>query len=499
MVSTVPYSYTRYFNTSDLATWTLNATSTGASPAAAATDVAYGANRFVAVGYNGTSTRNEMSFSTDGITWSAAATVGSTGTSIPLNRIVWGGGKFDIFSIGGNGSADTAKLATRGYIQASRTFYYSADATSWTAGTLPYGAHWTDVQSNGSTTIAVAEGGEDTGTQTYAATANFITSTDGVNWTARTLPTTGSWGSVAQLGNSWLISNPYDTSAYAAASATDMPGLSSSLFVIAQQKITSTSTTFESAARYDWDSASGMWKIAKWFPATNISQSANFSFSPNGTINTGTTVTFTDSSTGDISARVWDFGDGTTSTSQNPTHSYAMPGVYTVTLSTTQSSGVTVATSQTVTIGGAASAPVNLKVASTSGTTISITWEPPIDNGTSSITGYLVEKATSATGPWTTVTTTTGSTYAYTLTGLTSNVTYYVRVTSQNSITGGGSASQVVTSATTVPCTLPTAPGSFQVTGSTIIASCARDHSLHWELVCLVRPQQSLCKTLLAL
>lgn len=43
-------------------------------------------------------------------------------------------------------------------------------------------------------------------------------------------------------------------------------------------------------------------------------------------------VNFHDASTGNPSAWQWDFGDGTTSTEQNPTHSYATPGGYDVTL-----------------------------------------------------------------------------------------------------------------------------------------------------------------------
>jgi uncharacterized repeat protein (TIGR01451 family) len=44
------------------------------------------------------------------------------------------------------------------------------------------------------------------------------------------------------------------------------------------------------------------------------------------------TVTFTDQSTGVIDAWSWDFGDGDTSIAQNPTHTYADPGKYTVSL-----------------------------------------------------------------------------------------------------------------------------------------------------------------------
>lgn len=46
-------------------------------------------------------------------------------------------------------------------------------------------------------------------------------------------------------------------------------------------------------------------------------------------------VTFTDSSSGDISGWLWDFGDGSTSTEQNPVHTYSVPGKYTVSLTVT--------------------------------------------------------------------------------------------------------------------------------------------------------------------
>jgi len=52
------------------------------------------------------------------------------------------------------------------------------------------------------------------------------------------------------------------------------------------------------------------------------------------------TVNFTDASTGLIDASLWDFGDGNSSTAIHPTHTYAEPGVYTVTLTVTGPGGV---------------------------------------------------------------------------------------------------------------------------------------------------------------
>ncbi len=53
----------------------------------------------------------------------------------------------------------------------------------------------------------------------------------------------------------------------------------------------------------------------------------------------GQTITFTDLTTGVPTSWSWNFGDANTSTAQNPTHSYAAPGVYTVTLTATNAYG----------------------------------------------------------------------------------------------------------------------------------------------------------------
>ena len=74
----------------------------------------------------------------------------------------------------------------------------------------------------------------------------------------------------------------------------------------------------------------------------NIIPVANFTYTPMEMIHADTLITFTDTSTdedGTIESWSWDFGDDTTSTEQNPTHSYAAVGTYTVTLIVTDNDG----------------------------------------------------------------------------------------------------------------------------------------------------------------
>jgi PKD repeat protein len=65
---------------------------------------------------------------------------------------------------------------------------------------------------------------------------------------------------------------------------------------------------------------------------------ANFSGSPTAGL-APLTVAFTDLSTGSPTSWSWDFGDGSTSTAQHPSHTYATPGVYTVTLTAGNAGG----------------------------------------------------------------------------------------------------------------------------------------------------------------
>lgn len=71
------------------------------------------------------------------------------------------------------------------------------------------------------------------------------------------------------------------------------------------------------------------------------------------------TITFLDTSTGSPRLWNWDFGDGSTSTQQNPTHTYAQSGLFTVTLTVTNQGGSAV-TQQAVPVAPGAAFTVSL-------------------------------------------------------------------------------------------------------------------------------------------
>ncbi len=69
--------------------------------------------------------------------------------------------------------------------------------------------------------------------------------------------------------------------------------------------------------------------------AINALPEAEFSYNATDSV----TVTFTDLSNNDIIAWFWQFGDGNTSSVQNPLHTYSTSGIYSVSLTVTDSNG----------------------------------------------------------------------------------------------------------------------------------------------------------------
>ena len=82
---------------------------------------------------------------------------------------------------------------------------------------------------------------------------------------------------------------------------------------------------------------------------SNVPPTADFAFAINNY-----TVTFTDQSSdsdGSIVSWLWNFGDGNTSTAQNPVHTYATDGLYNVTLTVTDDGSATGNVSKNVVVG----------------------------------------------------------------------------------------------------------------------------------------------------
>jgi PKD repeat protein len=80
----------------------------------------------------------------------------------------------------------------------------------------------------------------------------------------------------------------------------------------------------------------------------NLPPTAGFTYTVNCL-----TVDFTDTSTdpdGTIVSWLWDFGDGNTSTLQNPTHTYAVDGSYTVSLTVTDNDGASDTATQVIAV-----------------------------------------------------------------------------------------------------------------------------------------------------
>ncbi|MBS3778429.1 MAG: PKD domain-containing protein, partial [Candidatus Thermoplasmatota archaeon] len=78
----------------------------------------------------------------------------------------------------------------------------------------------------------------------------------------------------------------------------------------------------------------------------------NFTFSPNSP-KTSDTISFTCTSTdedGSIESWNWNFGDGNTSTEENPTHSYAIRGDYDILLNVTDNHGATSQKTKSITV-----------------------------------------------------------------------------------------------------------------------------------------------------
>jgi PKD repeat protein len=101
--------------------------------------------------------------------------------------------------------------------------------------------------------------------------------------------------------------------------------------VVVAQRALSAAEIAALATDANADGIADFWGVAS-------APSADFSWSPANPV-TGQLVQFTDRSTQSPTSWLWSFGDGTTSTVQNPAHIYAVPGTFAVTLQACSADG----------------------------------------------------------------------------------------------------------------------------------------------------------------
>ena len=180
-------------------------------------------------------------------------------------------------------------------------------------------------------------------------------------------------------------------------------------------------------------------------------------------------VRFTDTSMGTPTTWSWSFGDGTTSAEQHPTHTYAEPGTYTVTLTASNALGSGQPATETVTV---TAPPVVPKAAFTTSPTDGQAPLPvqftDTSTGTPTAWAWDFGDGATATDQHPTHTYTAAGTYTVTLTatnraGSSAPITATVTVTAAPPrVTAGGSTTATSTTATTtvtVPRPAATAAG----------------------------------------
>lgn len=158
-------------------------------------------------------------------------------------------------------------------------------------------------------------------------------------------------------------------------------------------------------------------------PVANFTASATSGVAP-------LALNFTSTSTGSVTTYAWTFGDGMTSTTQNPSHVYSAAGSYTVGLTVTGSGGSNTKTmSNYITVTAAPpgdttppSVPGSLVATMSGNTTVNLAWNPSSDNV--GVVGYRIERCggtcsaylqmgTSSTTNFTDSSLVAGTTYSY--------------------------------------------------------------------------------------
>ena len=161
---------------------------------------------------------------------------------------------------------------------------------------------------------------------------------------------------------------------------------------------------------------------------------------------TNLAVQFTDTSAGGTpTSWLWNFGDSTTSTLQNPVHTYANAGIRTVTLTATNAVGSSTTTAQVTAIAPKLAPPSVTNLAGTPAqTSIALTWQQNGDGGDPLTSQVVRFQASGGSAVFQTVPTAATAT---TLTNLTADTEYSIQIRLFNN-TGRSSSETIVVSTT---------------------------------------------------
>ena len=303
--------------------------------------------------------------------------------------------------------------------------YYSTvvdpadDCTFWTVGMYRPSGSW-------ATRIGSFKF-DDCGTATTYSISGSVTTSGG----AGIVGVTVSSGSASTTTNS---SGSYTLANLANGSYTITPSLSGYTFSPASRSVS------VSGANVSGQNFTGT------APANNP-PTANFSFATNGL-----SASFTDGSSdsdGSIASRSWNFGDSTSSSATNPSHTYAAAGTYSVTLTVTDNGGASNAVTKSVTVTAPANVPPVANFGfTTSGLTASFTDSSSDSDGSIASRSWNFGDSTSSTATNPSHTYAAAGTYSVTLTvtdnaGATNTKSQSVTVSSGNVLQNGVTVSNL--------------------------------------------------------
>jgi PKD repeat protein len=453
---------TRYWNSANLADWNLVADTLVETNIAISSEIAYGANRFVAIGFDGM--QSSVSFSTDGATWSSSNTVLTSGEEISDLEVV------NNSFIGINaGTNDTLlyedREATFGGVSATQNLLISTDGLIWNSVSLPSSQYWGDIISDGKTAFLLAES-DNTGTLVGSST--FLTSNDGTLWETRTMPRSGAFRNGIVMRNVGIMTSPYSTEGFIASKNAGEGALPNEIYVRAQVQTAASAaidgSVLENSYKFSWNVSKNRWELSGFYNKLDFSLNAKYSGAPQSgavpLVDGLAIIEFTDTSTGSPTSWYWDFGDGTTATEQNPTKTYTAAGRYNVRLTVYEPSGYSSTYGLLLLIQSPPTPPQDVTSEAVGTSSLQVSWRAPLNDGANQITNYQIRYRPTGAQTW--LETNVGpNAMSETLTGLEERTDYEIQVAAVTAL-GLGEWS---TSLNGSPLQVPTQPTDFSLTG----------------------------------